>query len=198
MPGQHGNEDFNCGPIFEACYKEHCLTVVSAVGELNFSSVEHIWKEFWSNDSISIESKDPSMIGHNKENQEVSSTSESEMQNFILEADYALYQYLVDILLPKVLKPIPATLTQWIRTFSKNLESWMISALENVPEELKAIKINAVKSLAQTLRRYTGLNHLAQAARAVLQNSSQVSQMLSDLNKVDFTNVQEQASWVCR
>ena len=54
------------------------------------------------------------------------------------------------------------------------------------------LQINAVKSLAQMLRRYTGLNHLAQAARAVLQNSSQVSQMLSDLNKVDFTNVQEQ------
>jgi Asp-tRNA(Asn)/Glu-tRNA(Gln) amidotransferase C subunit len=44
------------------------------------------------------------------------------------------------------------------------------------------------------LRRYTGLNHLAQAARAVLQNSSQVSQMLNDLNKVDFTNVQEQVT----
>ena len=55
-------------------------------------------------------------------------------------------------------------------------------------------QINAVKSLAQMLRRYTGLNHLAQAARAVLQNSSQVSQMLNDLNKVDFTNVQEQVT----
>ena len=42
------------------------------------------------------------------------------------------------------------------------------------------------------MRRYTGLNHLAQAARAVLQNSSQVSQMLHDLNKVDFANVQDQ------
>ena len=58
-----------------------------------------------------------------------------------LEADYALYQYLVDILLPKVLKPIPNTLTQWIRTFSKNLENWMTLALQNVPEELKAIKV---------------------------------------------------------
>ena len=47
------------------------------------------------------------------------------------------------------------------------------------------------------LRRYTGLNHLAQAARAVLQNSSQVSQMLNDLNKVDFTNVQEQVIANC-
>ena len=79
-------------------------------------------------------------------------------------------------------------------------------------------QINAVKSFAQTLRRYTGLNHLAQvirikitngkvtvdelknilwcsffkAARAVLQNPEQVNQMLNDLNKVDFANLQEQ------
>lgn len=47
-----------------------------------------------------------------------------------------------------------------------------------------------VGSFSQTLRRYTSLNHLAQAARAVLQNSAQINQMLSDLNRVDFTNVQ--------
>ena len=58
--------------------------------------------------------------------------------------------------------------------------------------ETYLFQINAVKSFAQTLRRYTGLNHLAQAARAVLQNSSQVTQMLHDLNKVDFANVQDQ------
>ena len=57
------------------------------------------------------------------------------------------------------------------------------------------LQITAVRSLAQTLRRYTGLNHLAQAARAVLQNSSQVNQMLSDLNKVDFANVQDQVHY---
>ena len=48
-------------------------------------------------------------------------------------------------------------------------------------------------AFAQTLRRYTSLNHLAQAARAVLQNPTQISQMLADLNRVDFTFVQ-----VCR
>ena len=31
---------------------------------------------------------------------------------------------------------------------------------------------------------------LAQAARAVLQNTTQINQMLSDLNRVDFANVQ--------
>lgn len=41
-----------------------------------------------------------------------------------------------------------------------------------------------------TLRRYTTLNHLAQASKALLQNPQQISQMLSDLNRVDFRTVQ--------
>lgn len=51
-------------------------------------------------------------------------------------------------------------------------------------------QLGAVSAFAQTLRRYTSLNHLAQAARAVLQNTSQINQMLTDLNRVDFANVQ--------
>lgn len=51
-------------------------------------------------------------------------------------------------------------------------------------------QVGVVSAFAQTLRRYTSLNHLAQAARAVLQNASQINQMLSDLNRVDFANVQ--------
>jgi len=51
-------------------------------------------------------------------------------------------------------------------------------------------QLTAVKSFAQILRRYTSLNHLAQAARAVLQNSNQITQMLTDLNKVDFNSIQ--------
>lgn len=52
------------------------------------------------------------------------------------------------------------------------------------------LQVAVVSAFAQTLRRYTSLNHLAQAARAVLQNTSQINQMLSDLNRVDFANVQ--------
>ncbi len=50
--------------------------------------------------------------------------------------------------------------------------------------------MTSASAFAQTLRRYTSLNHLAQAARAVLQNTAQINQMLSDLNRVDFANVQ--------
>ena len=74
-----------------------------------------------------------------------------EVQIFIHEADFAVYQYLIDLLLPKVLKPIPNSLTQGIRTFSKNLESWLNSALISVPEELKYLKV-CIK--------YIGQNHL--------------------------------------
>lgn len=56
-------------------------------------------------------------------------------------------------------------------------------------------QVAAAGAFAQTLRRYTSLNHLAQAARAVLQNTAQINQMLSDLNRVDFANVQVSAGW---
>lgn len=58
------------------------------------------------------------------------------------------------------------------------------SSLSVVPQ------VTSANAFAQTLRRYTSLNHLAQAARAVLQNTAQINQMLSDLNRVDFANVQ--------
>ncbi|XP_069737630.1 LOW QUALITY PROTEIN: MHC class II regulatory factor RFX1 [Phaenicophaeus curvirostris] len=111
------------------------------------------------------------------------------------------YQGLVEILVPDVLRPIPSALTQAIRNFAKSLESWLTGAMIHLPEEMVRVKVGgwaARGAFAQTLRRYTSLNHLAQAARAVLQNTAQISQMLSDLNRVDFANVQEQAAWVCR
>ncbi|XP_038597719.1 MHC class II regulatory factor RFX1-like isoform X4 [Tachyglossus aculeatus] len=56
--------------------------------------------------------------------------------------------------------------------------------------------VATASTFAQTLRRYTSLNHLAQGARGVLQNTVQINQMLNDLNHVDFADIQEQASWV--
>ncbi|PKU27922.1 hypothetical protein llap_21774 [Limosa lapponica baueri] len=62
--------------------------------------------------------------------------------------------------------------------------------MSEFPPYVVQTKVGVVSAFAQTLRRYTSLNHLAQAARAVLQNTSQINQMLSDLNRVDFANVQ--------
>ena len=116
---------------------------------------------------------------------------------FIRTTDTQFYHNLVHVLIPDVLRPVPASLTQAIRNFAKNIEQWMSSAMQKGPDEAKKLKLSLINSFAQTLRRYTSLNHLAQAARAVLQNSAQIQQMLLDLNKVDFRNVQDQASWIC-
>uniref|UniRef100_A0A674DHG8 Transcription factor RFX3 n=1 Tax=Salmo trutta TaxID=8032 RepID=A0A674DHG8_SALTR len=112
--------------------------------------------------------------------------------------DHLMYQALVEILIPDVLRPIPSALTQAIRNFAKSLEGWLNNAMNVIPQRMIQTKVAAVSAFSQTMRRYTSLNHLAQAARAVLQNTSQINQMLSDLNRVDFANVQEQASWVCQ
>ncbi|XP_063982445.1 transcription factor RFX3 isoform X8 [Diachasmimorpha longicaudata] len=182
---------------FRSIYREHCEAFLDAVLNFEFGTVESLWREFW-------RSQDNNNGDECEEEKYLSKTKLyqmckcSEVQEFIKTVDYTFYQNLVEVLMPDVLRPIPSTLTQSIRNFAKGLESWLTTAMNGCPEEMMQIKLTAVSAFAQTLRRYTSLNHLAQAARAVLQNSSQINQMLADLNRVDFHNVQEQASWVCQ
>lgn len=71
-----------------------------------------------------------------------------------------------------------------LHCFSSNKSYFCVFCVHHLPQ------VTSANAFAQTLRRYTSLNHLAQAARAVLQNTAQINQMLSDLNRVDFANVQ--------
>lgn len=116
------------------------------------------------------------------------------VEEFVRNVDYKVYQHVLEILLPDVLRPIPSGMTQAIRNFAKILESSVASTMQGYPEPVVDVRVTTVGSLAQTLRRYTSLNHLAQAARAVLQNQNQITQMLADLNRVDFRNIEEQVS----
>ncbi|XP_054713533.1 DNA-binding protein RFX2-like [Uloborus diversus] len=181
---------------FKLLYREHCEAFLDAVVNLQFTMVETLWQSFWRTYNTNI---------GRREHEKILSKSRffqlckhEPVLHFMRKSDYQFYQNLVDVLIPDVLRPIPSSLTQAIRNFAKCLESWLSSAMSGCPEEVVKVKVSAVSAFAQTLRRYTSLNHLAQAARAVLQNSSQISQMMADLNRVDFHNVQEQASWVCQ
>lgn len=197
--------DFGSGPLpdglskkdleaFRRLYQDHCDAFLEAVMNLHFSTVESLWQDLWGSASSDCGEQEK---GLSQSKLRLLSKCEA-VQKFVQHADYQFYQNLVDVLIPDVLRPIPSSLTQAIRNFAKSLEGWLTSAMQGCPEDMVKIKIGAVSAFAQTLRRYTSLNHLAQAARAVLQNSSQINQMLSDLNRVDFHNVQEQASWVCQ
>ncbi|KAL8598600.1 hypothetical protein ACOMHN_013483 [Nucella lapillus] len=182
---------------FEKLYREHAEAVVDVVVNLHFHLIEVLWQKFWRTsggeqiEDVEAEKRLP------KEKMCLLCTYEP-VQKFVRRADYAFYQALVEVLIPDVLRPIPSSLTQAIRNFAKSLEGWLRTAMQDMPEDMIKAKLGAVSAFAQTLRRYTSLNHLAQAARAVLQNTNQINQMLNDLNRVDFANVQEQASWVCQ
>ncbi|CAF1309168.1 unnamed protein product [Didymodactylos carnosus] len=181
---------------FESLYKDHCTKLFDVITNLQFTSVEQIWLSFWQ--PLSINDQSDAQSCHSIPIIQLHSLcSMLQVQEFIHLCDYQLYQQLVERLITDILSPMPGPITQSIRNFGKGLESSLRTAISHMPERLKTIKLTIVNAFAMTLRRYTSLNHLAQAARAVLQNTSQVQQMLQDLNKVDFHNVQEQASWVC-
>ncbi|XP_044142773.1 transcription factor RFX3 isoform X4 [Bufo gargarizans] len=190
----------------QTLYREHCEAILDVVVNLQFSLIEKLWQTFWR--------YSPTTTADGTTITETGNLSEMESRlpkstlillcknesilKWMCNCDHVMYQALVEILIPDVLRPIPSALTQAVRNFAKSLEGWLSSAMSNIPQRMVQTKVAAVSAFAQTLRRYTSLNHLAQAARAVLQNTSQINQMLNDLNRVDFANVQEQASWVCQ
>lgn len=48
------------------------------------------------------------------------------IQAFVRQVDLSFYQNLIQVLVPDVLKPIPATLTQSIRNFAKSKYDYFI------------------------------------------------------------------------
>ncbi|XP_026098816.1 DNA-binding protein RFX2 isoform X5 [Carassius auratus] len=187
-------------------YRIHCEATLDVVMNLQFHLIEKLWQTFWYSTAPSCDGV--TTIPNSEEDVEdirafpreklIALCKYEPIKQWMRSCDHILYQALVEILIPDVLRPVPSTLTQAIRNFAKSLEGWLTSAMSDFPQEIVRTKAAVVSAFAQTLRRYTSLNHLAQAARAVLQNTSQINQMLSDLNRVDFANVQEQASWVCQ
>ncbi|XP_067368945.1 DNA-binding protein RFX2 isoform X4 [Channa argus] len=188
----------------QTLYRDHCEATLDVVMNLQFHYIEKLWQTFWystppsSDGSTTISNSDDDLEGVIPREKLLALCKYEPVRLWMRSCDHILYQALVEILIPDVLRPVPSTLTQAIRNFAKSLESWLTNAMTNFPQEIVRTKVAVVSAFAQTLRRYTSLNHLAQAARAVLQNTSQINQMLSDLNRVDFANVQEQASWVCQ
>ncbi|KAM9796792.1 DNA-binding protein RFX2 isoform 7-T8 [Syngnathus typhle] len=188
----------------QSLYRDHCEATLDVVMNLQFHYIEKLWQTFWystatsSEGSTTIASSDDELEGVLPREKLVNLCKYEPVRLWMRSCDHILYQALVEILIPDVLRPVPSTLTQAIRNFAKSLEGWLTNAMTSFPQEIIRTKVAVVSAFAQTLRRYTSLNHLAQAARAVLQNTSQINQMLSDLNRVDFANVQEQASWVCQ
>ncbi|KAG7258687.1 hypothetical protein CRUP_016409 [Coryphaenoides rupestris] len=150
----------------ESLYREHCEAILDVVINLQFSLIEKLWQTFW--------------------RYSPSDTVEGATITENSSCDYLMYQAVVEVLIPDVLRPIPSALTQAIRNFAKSLEGWLNHAMNAAPQRMVQTKVAAVSAFAQTLRRYTSLNHLAQAARAVLQNTSMVIRDLTLRSAASF------------
>ncbi|XP_013766307.1 DNA-binding protein RFX2 [Pundamilia nyererei] len=207
----------------QTLYRDHCEATLDVVMNLQFHYIEKLWQTFWystpppSDGSTTLPSrserkrgKKASVFDARALNDPVMSWARCvDVHADTLEAFLCFQRTAFTLSLKGFLQSgdsndnpgcslSSGTLTQAIRNFAKSLEGWLTNAMTSFPQEIIRTKVAVVSAFAQTLRRYTSLNHLAQAARAVLQNTSQINQMLSDLNRVDFANVQEQASWVCQ
>uniref|UniRef100_A0A3B4G561 DNA-binding protein RFX2 n=1 Tax=Pundamilia nyererei TaxID=303518 RepID=A0A3B4G561_9CICH len=177
----------------QTLYRDHCEATLDVVMNLQFHYIEKLWQTFWystpppSDGSTTLPSRSERKRGKKASVFDARALNDPVMSCLGISL-FSAYGCSLS----------SGTLTQAIRNFAKSLEGWLTNAMTSFPQEIIRTKVAVVSAFAQTLRRYTSLNHLAQAARAVLQNTSQINQMLSDLNRVDFANVQEQASWVCQ
>uniref|UniRef100_A0A0R3RIP2 RFX-type winged-helix domain-containing protein n=1 Tax=Elaeophora elaphi TaxID=1147741 RepID=A0A0R3RIP2_9BILA len=178
--------------------------VLECVKQLHFDMVEECWITFWQPENDQEDMEDEDCASNDKILKGLSQIqlfrlcTVPQMQAFVQNMDFSFYQVVVEVLIPDVLSSnISGALTLQIRNFAKSLEMQLKKAMQGAPDVIQKKKLVAVRTLAQTLRRYTSLNHLASAARGVLQKPDQIHQMLQDFNRVDIASVQDQAGWIC-
>ncbi|XP_045493029.1 MHC class II regulatory factor RFX1 [Colias croceus] len=167
-------------------HRDHGVEFLEAVAALDTAAVERARRSFWKRPPAELCRRALLRLAARRD-----------VAVWLRRAELQLHQRAVDLLLPDVLRPIPSQLTQAIRNFAKTLESALSAGSCGAPALAVRAQASAAGALAGALRRYTSLNHLAQAARAVLTNQHQIQQMVSDLSRVDFRVVREQAAWAC-
>ncbi|XP_059052358.1 transcription factor RFX3 [Achroia grisella] len=179
----------DAAPALRDHYRSYGAEFLEAAAALEAGAAERARRSFWRRAAASLGRRALRRLA-----------SRREFAAWLLRADLRLHQCTVDMLMPDVLRPIPPQLTQAIRNFAKSVESALVAGSAGAGgAEGRAGRAGAAAAaaLAAALRRYTSLNHLAQAARAVLTNHNQIQQMVSDLSRVDFRVVREQAAWAC-
>lgn len=167
---------------FAVPYQAHCERVLQTLCSGGFDQIEEMWGQFWGVIAAHFRSSIQTEAG----------------LKFIDQCDAKLFQAMHDALVTDVICNMPEDLTKDLRYFAKHMESYMKTALEGYPKEMLDAKLVRVRSFAHTLRRYTSLNHLAQAANGVIVDSTQSQQMLRDMQCLDFEAILDQASPICK
>jgi len=175
-------------PTFQNGYADvvgpHHGVVLQHVMTHNFKEILNILKSFWTCFLSSPTTTDAGLV-------------QAETLALVTTSDGEFYETVIQQLIPDVFSPMDTKVTKQIRSFAKCIGSWLTEAMVGFPEIFVKAKLQCALIFGQKLRRYTGLNHLVQAAREVLKNGDHVLRMQQDYEKVDFSAVQKQVMDVC-
>uniref|UniRef100_UPI0035901184 transcription factor RFX4-like n=1 Tax=Myxine glutinosa TaxID=7769 RepID=UPI0035901184 len=161
---------------FIMMYRTHCQRILDTVIRANFDEVQSFLLHFWQGMPAHML---PVLGSHT-------------VVNIVGVCDSILYKAISGVLMPTVLQALPDSLTQVIRKFAKQLDEWLMIALEDLPVNLRNVKFELARRFSQILRRQTSLNHLCQASRTVIHSADITSQMLEDWHSVDLTSISKQ------
>ncbi|NXG69936.1 RFX6 protein, partial [Baryphthengus martii] len=158
-------------------YKTHCQCVLDNAINGNFEEIQHFLLHFWQGmpDHLLPLLENPIIV------------------DIFCVCDSILYKILTDVLIPATMQEMPESLLAVIRNFAKNWEQWVISSLENLPENLRDKKLPIARRFVSSLKRQTSFLHLAQIARPALFDQHVVNSMVSDIEKVDLNSIGSQA-----
>lgn len=165
------------GDDFSKMYHANCKEVLRLASKAEFAKVQGLWEKFWASQVRPMLTTAVG-IAH------------------VLRCDDLFLTALGRTVMFDVLAPMPENLVRELRLFSKCIEAWTKTAMVKYPALLDA-RLARIRPLAHNLRRFTTLNHLAQAARPVLGNSEQTTQMTIDLGALEFVHINIQARDVC-
>eukprot|EP00124_Ichthyophonus_hoferi_P005209 Ihof_evm1s701 gene=Ihof_evmTU1s701 len=159
---------------FLLMYYTHLQRLLNTASKLAFDEIEELLLHFWQGV--------PKRLIH--------ALSCPHMIDIVRRCDIAVSETLLMNLIPDVLSPVSDQPMKSIRLFAKQLEGWLMSALDGLGVVgLVAAKCEVYRDFSHALRRHTSLSHLSQAARRVLANPLHVQQMREDWCRVDHQGV---------
>ncbi|KAK0060349.1 DNA-binding protein RFX6, partial [Biomphalaria pfeifferi] len=158
-------------------YKTHCQCILDTAINGNFEEIQNFLLHFWQGLPEHL----------------LSLVENDVIVDILCVCDSILYKVLTDVLIPSTMQEMPEILLCSIRNFAKHWESWVSSALENLPDRLLEQKLQVARRFAQSLKRQTSFLHLAQTARPVLYDASLVNAMIADVDRIDIHSIDSQA-----
>lgn len=114
------------------------------ISTLQFDMVESLWQSFYKSPAAANKTDNGTLDNNDfniSKNDLITLCNYNPVQIFIKETDYLLYQKLVNVLVPDVLRAVPSSLTQIVRNFAKSLENMLIGSMSEIPKEIVNIKV---------------------------------------------------------